>query len=370
MRLGRTPNPEAMACRLRACSTFRRRVARRGAATGRAPPMSSAIQSLLAGIFGRRPAPDGELGQALTRAIETVEPKLRTVGGFEQRLAPAVRAALDYSQSLVARIPGPLELSRPAFSSDPMVHALFATAPDIDRMLGTSQAVRDFLREPDSFGPRHFYALFAARRVEKRQLGMAMQGEVIRSDVPQTVIYFSDHTLSEPAADLGGLQGQLRMVFFDSLLKSFAAHVGALRAEREDARAGLSVERAHLTVLRYKHDGREQAVHTRRIEELDAHLRDLGSELAPSGMIGTLGRFLSQPESAIRLEPYSVTVDRLGVIVDSPESGESGLATLHFPEMVARDRRRYLVMLAKIDVAEAREAVERAAEAQRRFVLI
>jgi hypothetical protein len=334
--------------------------------------MTNPIQSLLSGLFGAASKDADELRQALQRAVEVVDPQLRSVGGFERRLSPGIRSALDYADTLIDRLPGPLAVSRPAFAADPVVHAVFATAPDIEKMLGTSQAVRDYLHETESYGIESFHALFAARRVEKRQLGMAMLGDVLRSDVPQTVIYFADHTITEPVADPAQLRAHLRMVFFDSLLKSFTAHLGGLREERESVRAGLSMERAHLTVLRGKRDGAEYAVHTRRVAELDAQLREIGGELAPSAMIDTLAGFLAQPESAIRLEPYSVTIDRLGVVVDPPpaDPAAAGLATLHFPEMVARDRRRYLVMLAKIDVAEAREAVERVTAEQRRFVII
>lgn len=334
--------------------------------------MTNPIHSLLVGLFGAAPAVEEPIRSAIARAIEVVDPRLRTVAGLERRLAPAVRAALDYSAALFDRLPGPLPVGRAAFANDPLVHALFATASDIEKMLGTSQAVRDYLHEAESYGSPSFHALFAARRVEKRQFGMAVQGEVLRSDVPQTVLYFSDHTISEPAAELGPLRVHLRGVFFDSLLKSFSAHLDGLRAERESLRAGLSVERAHLTVLRGKTGGAEHTVHTRRVEELDAQLRALGGELAPAAMIDTLADFLCRPAASMRLEEFSVTVDRLGIEVEpaAADAAASALATLRFPEMIGRDRRRYMVMLAKIDVAEAREAVERVSDAQRRFVII
>lgn len=334
--------------------------------------MINPLQTLFDGLFGPVPAADDQVRRAVARAVEVVDPQLRSLSGFDRRLAPAVRAALDYSASLLDGLPGPLSVGRAAFASDPLVHALFATASDIETMLGTSQAVRDYLHETESYGRPFFHALFAARRIEKRQFGMAVQGEVLRSDVPQTVLYFADHTISEPAAELGPLRAHLQGVFFDSLLKSFSAHLEALRAERESVRAGLSMERAHLTVLRGKTGGTEHTVHTRRVEELDAQLRALGGELAPAAMIDTLAGFLRRPEASMRFEEFSVTVDRLGVEVAGQDAvaGDPALATLRFPEMVGRDRRRYMVMLAKIDVAEAREAVAKVTEAQRRFVVI
>ena len=333
--------------------------------------MVNPIQSLLAGLFGPVPNIADEVRQAVERAVDVVDPQVRMVGGYERRLAPAVQSALDHVGRMIDDLPGPLQVTRPAFAADPLVHAVFATASDIEKMLGTSQSVRDYLHEPESYGVDSFYALFAARRVEKRQMGLAVQGDVIRSDVPQTVLYFSDQTITEPAADLAPLRANLRRVFFDSVLKSFLAHLSALREERENLRAGLSSERAHLTVLRGKTGGPEYAVHTRRVAELDAQLRKVADNLAPATVADALASYLARPDSAMRLEPCSVTVDRLGTVM--PQDGAAGapdVATLRFPEMIGRDRRRYMVMVAKIDVAEAREAVERVAEAQRRYVII
>jgi hypothetical protein len=333
--------------------------------------MTNPVQSLIAGLFGPALKIAEEVRQAVERAVDVVDLQVRMVGGYENKLAPAVQSALGHVDRMIDALPGPLPVSRSAFVADPLVHAVFATASDIEKMLGTSQAVRDYLHETESYGIASFYALFAARRVEKHQMGLAVQGEVIRSDVPQTVLYFSDQTIAEPAADMAPLRAHLRRVFFDSLLKSFLSHLSALREERENLRAGLSVERAHLTVLRGKTGGQEYAVHTRRVAELDAQLRKVADNLSPATVIEALSDYLARPESAMRLEPCSVTVDRLGIVM--PQAGATGapdVATLRFPEMIGRDRRRYMVMVAKIDVAEAREAVERVAEAQRRYVII
>eukprot|EP00825_Cyclidium_porcatum_P052462 TRINITY_DN9951_c0_g1_i3.p1 TRINITY_DN9951_c0_g1~~TRINITY_DN9951_c0_g1_i3.p1 ORF type:complete len:253 (-),score=47.22 TRINITY_DN9951_c0_g1_i3:14-772(-) len=131
------------------------------------------------------PPPDPSLQKALGRVAELVDPMLKLAPGFEKKLNGPLQHALGYCAGLVASLPGPIDINRQAFANDPLVHALFATADDIDQMLGRSQAVRDFLSEPCSWESDHFYAMFAARRQQKKQLGMEQQGDVIRNDVPQ-----------------------------------------------------------------------------------------------------------------------------------------------------------------------------------------
>lgn len=294
---------------------------------------------------------------------------LRVAPGFEQRLSGPLQHAQAYCEGLVAGLPGPVDINRKAFANDPLVHALFATADDIVQMLGRSEAVRDFLADAHSGESDHFYAMLAARRQHKTQLGMKQQGEVIRTDVPQTVLYFSGQTLIEPDIELESTLRGLRCKALESLLHTFHAHVKGLRDEREGLRANVSSERAHLAVLRNTSGDRERSVGTRHLKELDARLRQTAESLMPEHLLGALAEYLRSPESALHLSPVSITVDRLGIVSDEGDDGIN-IHTLNFPELTARDRRLHLAMLVRINRDEALEAVELVRDQQHRFMLI
>jgi hypothetical protein len=315
------------------------------------------------------PPPDPAIRKALERVSELVDPLLKNFPGFEAALAPILQHTLGYCDGLVAGVPGPVDITRRAFADDPLVHALFATAGDIDQMLGRSQAVRDYLADPSCWESDHFYAMLAARRQQKRQLGLAVEGSVVHNDVPQLVLYFSDHTLVEPACSLEVTRHGLRARAFDSLLTTFHDHVETLRAEREGLRADLSVERGHLTILRGHTPGPEYAVCSRHLEELDARLRETASSLQPNHLTAALAEFLKAPETSLKLAPVTITVDRLGIVSDG-ENQDGSTHTLRFPELTARDKRLHLVMLARISRDEALEAVEMVRDQQHRFMLI
>ena len=327
------------------------------------------LRTFLADLFGPPAAIDPSLRGAMQRILDLVDPLLANVAGFERLLVAPVHHALGYCEGLVDALPGPLEVERRAFATDPLVHALFATGNDIDEMLGKSQAVRDYLDALESRTGDCFYGLFAARRREKHQLGLEMHGETVQTDVPQTVLYFSDHTLTEPAATLDGARTRLRAASFDSLLKTFRAHLDELRAERDGVRSHLSAERAHLTALRFRGGGEEVVLQTRRIEALDLRLREVAGSLMPEAVVAALAEFLLKPEASLALERCSIRVDRMGVLAhdgaDDPTAD-----TLEFPELISRDRRRYLVTLARVDCEEARRAVREAQDRQRRYVII
>ena len=85
--------------------------------------------------------------------------------------------------------------------------------------------------------------MFAARRQQKKQLGMEQQGDVIRNDVPQLVLYFSGQTLIEPNCQLENTLHGLRCKALESPAHTFHSHVELLRHERDGLRADAVVER-------------------------------------------------------------------------------------------------------------------------------
>ena len=315
------------------------------------------------------PAPAPQVRKALDRIAELVDPLLKSAPGFERQLALPVEHALGYCEGLVAALPGPIDINRQSFADDPLVHALFATADDIDQMLGHSQAVRDFLAEPQSFEDDYFHALFAARRQQKKQFGIVRQGDVLQNDVPQLVVYFSSQTLVEPSCDLDTTRRNLRCKALESLLQTFHEHVESLRSERAGLRSDAALERGHLTVLRGQSPGPEYLTHTRQLSDLDARLRETATSLMPDQLLATLADFLRQPETSLSLAPVSITLDRLGVVNDQAVD-DGNVHTLDFPEFHGRDKRSYMAILARVRRDEAQAAVDLVRDQSRRYMII
>jgi len=229
--------------------------------------------------------------------------------------------------------------------------------------------VRDFVASAERLESDTFHALFAARRHVKKQLGMARHGDVIHADVPQEVVYFGDQLLLEPDCQLATLKEKLRLRTLDSLLLTFREHVDALRLERDGLRADASVQRAHLTVLRGQTPGEEQALHTRHLTDLEAKLRTTAESLMPDQILEALATFLMHPEASLSTHETCITVDRMGIVCDA-NPDDSNVSTLDFPEMRGRDKRIYMVVLARIRRTEAEAAVDLVRDQQRRFMLI
>lgn len=301
---------------------------------------------------------DAPLRAKIDQAILTIDPLIKQVADYERRLAPAVRNALAYCRDIAARIPGPVMISRANFASDPLVHALFASADAIDQMFATSQCVREnFSRMALSTG--QCCALLGMRLNVKQEFGAELSGEIVRADVPQRVLYFTDHTLAEPAPDESTARQRLIEAFYDSLIKTIAEHVNALRKEK----LGLDQEKAIASAqLRSCKDA---AAQIRRLEGLQQLLAATHDALQPDRLLETLATQLTAPENLLKISPIAFRVDHNGVI----REGEGEGFMVHFAQLDTRDRRRWVVLLAYLDHADVRRALERFAQA-RHFLVI
>lgn len=311
---------------------------------------------MLAGLgrwLGPRASLDDTLRQAVDRAVVAVDPLLKTVSGYERKLAPAVRHALDYCAGLAAEIPGPVAINSRAFGADPLVHALFAAPGDIADMLGKSRELREFLADPARCEGDEFFALLGMRQREKAVTGMALQGEMLRNDVPQRLLYFADHTLGELGSQPEATRQRLQAAAFDGLAQGFAAGVAELRQQRQEARIAASLEH-----------GADAA---RRVV-LEERQRLAIAALAPERMLDALSDWLATPEGRLYLKPSVVAVDRMGVIAPEPASGDN-VSILNFPELVARDRRHWIVMVARISRQDVLDAVQRQQQANRYLII-
>lgn len=326
------------------------------------PPVRDEVQAVLPHVV----ATLNDIGAAGKMAA--IDPSL------VRELTVPVSRALDYCDSLVAGVPGLIDIDRHAFAADPLVHALFASASDIDAMLGRSMHLRDFLAAAPPTDGEHLYSLLAMRRHEKPTLGLELAGGTLRTDVPQNLLYFTDHTLLELGGDIGATRTKLRVAAFDSLMACFADHVKAIYQERQALRDDRAQENAHLAahlaVLRGQESGQEHVVRTRRIAELDERLSALANSLQAGPLIAALADFLIRPESSLRLEPVEIRVDRNGVIRTGQDAENGQADTIGFPELVARDRRRHVVVLARFRREDAQRAVATIRDQQARFIVI
>ena len=299
-------------------------------------PTAGGLLARLGGLI--RPAPvDPALDAAVDHAIERVEPRLRLFSGYPARYRKAVARGLEYARELAGCIPGPVELNPETFNRDPRIHAMFVSLQEVMSGMCVSQEIRDYRRAHPL--PGEVYALLGTRRWEKNVLGMEVDGDILRRDVPQVVVYFNDHTLASPAPSEAEAREAMAWSFFDGLLKHVRRRIDARlvdKVELDKARDEL------LARLRSRPPGQRAALQA-EYDALLARQRGLGRQLDMSTWAEDFDAILLEPEQHLYLTEVAMRLDGMGVLRQPEDPVQSTPMT--FADLVGFDRRRWTVNL-------------------------
>jgi len=290
------------------------------------------------GVGGGDSSDDPRLQQAIERAVDKVEPRLKQAGGYPGRYRAAIGQALRYADQLAAAIPGPVELDREHFSRDPFVHALFGSHHPIQHTLCLSRAMQEYLRRPDA-GTGDIHALMGMRRNEKPSFGMETEGDVLRRDVAQQVVSFSDHTLSCITHSEAETRALVAWSIFDSLISHVASHVEGLRQEK----SALDRRRDELMARIRGTTGENRAPLEQELGTLLAESSDAAQRLNLDRMPGYFEEQLRSPETLVKLEQQQRRLDGMGILRADEHASNSNL--IDFTDLVGQDRRLWTVTL-------------------------
>jgi len=273
--------------------------------------------------------------EAIEQVVDASEPRIRLVGNYTEKLLDAVEIALRHSEGILRRLPPALTLSRRTWAADPRVNAFFATAGDLRSALSLDPSIQAFFKDGD---PAECFALMLMVKRETATFGMALQGDMLVREIPQTVVSFSHHQLFFPTASETGLRRELRQRTLIFLATRALERINELRAGRSDLEEQRRQLQAQLRALRGHARGLQPMLlsadaDATRQAALDQRLTQTEQDLAAARkQLGTLDDYLeqvrqvlSQPETYLQIRPLSLRLNRLGVKLDanSPEPGET-----------------------------------------------
>ena len=306
-------------------------------------------------LLGLAPPDDPRLAEAIERAVDRVEPRLKQASGYPGRYRGAIARALRYSDQLAGAIPGPLALDPEHFNRDPLVRAIFTMQEDVQRMLLRSKTMREFQRGPNA-GP-DIHALMGVRRKEKKVFGMEIEGEVLRRDVAQQSITFSDHILNCIASEESDARALVAWRIFDGLIAQVAGHIESLRQEK--ARIGQSRDEVLARLHGPRTEGR--AALEQEASRLLAELTVATQRLHLGRLPAFFDTLLRTPETLVRLEQRQFRLDGMGIQRTQVDTGVSHALT--FTDLLGQDRRRWSVALVRFPYQELPPLSERLQDA-------
>lgn len=281
--------------------------------------------------------------------VDEVSPAIRNVRGYRGQLRDPVEKFRRHLEGLAAAIPGPLPLSAAEWGQGSPAELLFIDAGRVRELFRNSTVLKSFF-ERDA-APQAV-ALLTATRSEKTIFGSEIQGQIIKRDVPQTAVDFTDHRIVAPAATEIENRRALRDAGLRLLGLRVLEHLTNLKGQKEDLGEERRVMGVKLKILQAHTGSLEGLVESHRESELKAAkvrqlLQEIDQELevvttvlgSPEAALTHLLAFLNNPEYVLIYRPLTLRLNWMGVRVeeDAADPGkEISLLELEMPGRLKR----------------------------------
>ena len=273
------------------------------------------------------------IDELIETIVNAVEPRVRMRSGYRAKLAEGARVMLAHLRDQ-GRVPlAPIVLGRVAWAVDPYVRAFFANAADVTDCISRSHDVRRFFEQNP--GCNEAYALLGMKCTERRVLAPRMEGGVVRQEVAQTTVSFSEHRLLAPTADEALTRLEVGRRIVQRLAQLVLARIVAVDQRAKD----LALQQAYLVMKRRMLErGRDgMQVLTSDPASIEVQIADVDRALKETtedyfeaksslslldGYIGHINAVLTNPEQQVGMKRVHMRLNLLGFKIDGPTSDE------------------------------------------------
>ena len=305
------------------------------------------------------------LRKATEAVVDATDPRIRQARGYREKLGSAVEEAMRFADALVEGLPGPIEVGKGTWATDPYVRAFFASVDEMREVLRVSHEIEVFFKG-NPF--KACYALLTMGRREQTVFGTEQVGEIIRRDVARTAVSFLDPRIVSPCETEAETRADLKVRTLSVLSEYAHEKIHPLRVQKDDLQAQREDVKVKLKVLQEEFhdshplgngtDGQEgsrireaRALLTeidRRIEQANLVLND------PRACLALLADVLSHPRDHMKKETVTLRLSPMGIKAcqDSQETcGEIVLREIEMRKGVKR-----VAVVVKIQRAEVLES--------------
>jgi len=231
--------------------------------------------------------------------VDASNSRMRAVHGYSHKLREHVRGLYNHVLEVAEQIPPPVSLNLDAFSTDPLINALFVNNNDIDRLFKTDSDVNAYLRVHSKYQVPVLYGLLTANKSEKRILGIGMQGDMLIREVPQQVVNFSSYKIHTPCADSAELSTALKEYLFGRVVALVKQEMIARRINQSSTAGNGSYE---------------------------SQVKSLAN---PDVYLDVLIKYLENPVSLLSVDKIHFKLSKFGVKLDDDDSQSANEFDIH-----------------------------------------
>ena len=341
---------------------------------------TSLLDRVVSALFGPPAVKDEAEQQLIDEMIEmivdTVEPKVRLRANYATKLKGCVRATIAYLRSIGKTPLEPVLLTRASWSEDARVNAFFARADDVPAFLGRSKELRAFFDDAANAGVEDAFALLGMKKEEKTIFAPRFEDGMLKQEVAQTAVNFSDHRLVAPAATEQQTRLEIGRRIIRRLAQVALERIIALDEKAVDLQQQKGYLGTRLRMLHLARDGMEgivddpatigeqiRAVERSLKETVESYIETKSSLATLDGYIGLIDEVFSHPEAHVTLTQGEVRINRAGIKV--AHDAEEGHHALTLAEITVGEKLRGVIALVRCPRSELPPKEDLIANAER-----
>ncbi|MGE5257591.1 MAG: hypothetical protein ACM3KE_13015 [Hyphomicrobiales bacterium] len=263
------------------------------------------------------------LAQAIDRVVQVSAPVVCSLRDCRRDLRSPVDNALRYIDQTIDAIPGPVSLSPEKWDQDPLLKALFVTPDEVSYLLVGDPRLKPFFAQPQA---ARAFALLTATKVERTIFAPAVEGEIVRRDVPQTAVEFHDLRILDPAATEAATRFALKDRALNALVAQVLERLLQIRALKDELKEHQRILSIQLKIQQTRTHSLDELITEDReaepsapaglqvLADIDRQIQDLGKESdSPADYLRQLMTVLNAPQEVLTVVPVAMRLNWMGV---------------------------------------------------------
>ena len=317
--------------------------------------MLKLFQSIFGGESQGR-YPESLIEMAIERAVDGTDRRLRALSGYRKSLRAPVIHAIDHVVALVDSLPAPLAVGGGDFNSDPRINTLFASPEHVREVFVNDMLLSEFRQHHPS--DEKITVLLLAERVEKRILGMELNGDMLRREIEQIGVNFRGQRFVDPDVSEAETRRQLKRRAFDHLLSLALLRITEVQGERANLNRQRDLLKRKLNTLQHSgwnfeetgNDHSEPALLQTELDDIEGKLDALGmDDQTLNAHLDIVVGVLAEAERQFWVENIELHLDRMNIQRDAQDESARHFS---FQELHNARGRSLVMLLIEIDSAK------------------
>ena len=276
--------------------------------------------------------PRDELWEAVNLVVKLSHPNIHYVPHYRKKLMPAVEHTLKYAYALIVQMPAPVSIEADSWNTNPFVRSTFLNNKEFKYFFSEHQILKDFFHKTNA---SRCCALLLMNRKNKKILGAEIDGEIIKREVLQTSVEFSDHQIVAPMISEEETRKELSLRALAFLATHSLEDILSLIEWKRD----MEMEKRILEIKLHIRDTRVRSRksllpdisdNTEDTSEVYEVLRQLDRKIAevrleldePEDYLNRVTELLYHPEQFLRAEPVRIFVNDMNIIKKNEHQGK------------------------------------------------